>query len=257
MAAVATLLHSRPGLNSLRRSFLRGGPRLLPCRSTAHLEQTISSRFIEAVLLSPADVAVPELRAFRARFPAIPLIAWGAFRPDDGELLASWQREGVALVLVDGVDDGVAGDLVRRASLTALRRELLADAPRVLRLTQPLQHQTWELLLERADHPARTTQLAAALSVSREHLSRQFGAGGAPNLKRVIDLMRVAGAAQLLANPGLDLAAVVRILDFASPSHLERTVRRITGHPARDLGGLGVRGVLGAFTRGKTRSRRG
>ena len=147
-----------------------------------------------------------ELRTFRTRFPAIPLIAWGAFRPDDGELLASWQREGVALVLVDGVDDWVAGDLVRRASLTALRRELLADGPRVLRLTHPLQHQTWELLLDRADHPARTAELAAALSVSREHLSRQFGAGGAPNLKRVIDLIRVAGAAQLLANPGLDLA---------------------------------------------------
>jgi len=257
MAAVATLLHSRSGLTSLRRSFQRGGPRLLPCRSTAQLELTLSNRFIEAVLLSPADVAVAELRAFRALFPAIPLVAWGAFRPDDGELLASWQREGVALVLVDGVDDGVAGDLVRRASLTALRRELLADAPRVLRLTHPLQHQTWELLLERADHPARTAELAAALSVSREHLSRQFGAGGAPNLKRVIDLIRVAGAAQLLANPGLDLAAVVRILNFASPSHLERTVRRITGLPARDLGGLGVRGVLGAFTRGKTRSRRG
>ena len=199
----------------------------------------------------------PDLKPFRSRFPAIPIVAWGAFRPDDGELLGHWEREGVALVLVDGVDDAVAGDLVRRASLTALRRSLLADAPRVLRLTQPLQHRTWELLLERAEHPARTSELAAALAVSREHLSRQFGAGGAPNLKRVIDLIRVAAAAQLLANPGLDVPAVVGILDFASPSHLERTVRRITGLPVRDLAGLGVRGVLAAFTRGKTRSRRG
>jgi len=256
MAVVATLLNSRPGLSSLRRSFLRGGPRLLPCRTRAQLEAALSSRLIDAVLLAPADLPLPDLRAFRARFPAIPVIAWGAFRPDDGELLAHWEREGAALVLVDGVDDAVAGDLVRRASLTAARRALLADAPRVLRLTHPLQHRTWELLLDQTDHPARTSELAAALAVSREHLSRQFGAGGAPNLKRVIDLIRVAAAAQLLANPGLDVAAVVRILDFASPSHLERTVRRITGQSARDLGGLGVRGVLGAFTRGKTRSRR-
>jgi AraC-like DNA-binding protein len=257
MAAVATLLTSRTGLTSLRRSFLRGGPRLLPCRTTAQVEQTLATRFVDAVLLATADVTLAELRSFRGRFPAVPVVAWGAFRPDDGELLASWQREGAALLLVDGVDDPVAGELVRRASLTALRRSLLSDAPRVLRLTHPLQHRTWELLLDRADRPARTIELAAALEVSREHLSRQFGAGGAPNLKRVIDLIRVAAAAQLLANPGLDLAAVVRILDFASPSHLERTVRRITGQSARDLGALGVRGVLGAFTRGKTRSRRG
>jgi AraC-like DNA-binding protein len=256
MAAVATLLHSRPSLTSLRRSLQRVGPRVLPCRTAAQLEQTLVSRLIDAVLLAPAEVSLAELKAFRSRFPAIPVVAWGAFRPDDGELLDHWEREGVALVLVDGVDDAVAGDLVRRASLTALRRGLLADAPRVLRLTQPLQHRTWELLLDRAEHPARTSALAAALDVSREHLSRQFGAGGAPNLKRVIDLIRVAAAAQLLANPGLDVAAVVRILDFASPSHLERTVRRITGQGARDLGRLGVRGVLGAFAGGKTRSRR-
>jgi AraC-like DNA-binding protein len=257
MAAVATLLNSRTGLTSLRRSFQRGGPRLLPCRTTAQLESTLATRFIDAVLLAPADLSLGEFRLFRARFPAVPVVAWGGFRPDDGELLSSWQREGASLFLVDGVDDAVVGDLVRRASLTALRRSLLAEAPRVLRLTHPLQLRTWDLLLDRADHPARTSELAAALGISREHLSRQFGAGGAPNLKRVIDLIRVAAAAQLLANPGLDITAVVRILDFASASHLERTVRRITGQSAHELGGLGVRGVLGAFTRGKTRSRRG
>ena len=62
-----------------------------------------------------------------------------------------------------------------------------------------------------------------AVHGSREHLSRQFAAGGAPNLKRVIDLTRVACAAQLLANPGYTIPIVVRLLHFASSSHLSGT----------------------------------
>jgi AraC-like DNA-binding protein len=91
--------------------------------------------------------------------------------------------------------------------------------------------------------------------VSREHLSRQFGAGGAPNLKRVIDLTRVACAAQLLANPGYSVPIVVRVLHFASSSHLSSTSRRIANVPTRGLGELGPAGVLQAFVKGNTRSR--
>ena len=105
------------------------------------------------------------------------------------------------------------------------------------------------------ERPVRTTTLAKRLQVSREHLSRQFGAGGAPNLKRVIDLTRVACAAQLLANPGYSIPTVVRVLHFASSSHLSSTSRRIADVSTRGLGALGPRGVLQAFVRGNTRSR--
>jgi AraC-like DNA-binding protein len=101
----------------------------------------------------------------------------------------------------------------------------------------------------------RTTTLANRLAVSREHLSRQFGAGGAPNLKRVIDLTRIACAAQLLANPGYSIPTVVRVLHFASSSHLSSTARRIANVPTSGLGTLGPGGVLAAFVRGNTRSR--
>ncbi len=101
----------------------------------------------------------------------------------------------------------------------------------------------------------RTTVLARRLDVSREHLSRQFGAGGAPNLKRVIDLTRIACAAQMLENPGYTISTVVRLLHFASSSHLGSTARRIANVATGGLGGLGPRGVLSAFARGNTRSR--
>ena len=41
--------------------------------------------------------------------------------------------------------------------------------------------------------PVRTTALAKAAGVSREHLSRNFSVPGSPNLKRVIDLLRQQG----------------------------------------------------------------
>jgi transcriptional regulator GlxA family with amidase domain len=145
--------------------------------------------------------------------------------------------------------------MVVRASVTAERRRALAEAPRILRLTEPLQRSAWSVLLGEVERPLRTSELAGRLAVSREHLSRQFGAGGAPNLKRVIDLTRVACAAQLLANPGYSIPTVVRLLHFASSSHLSGTARRIANVPTSGLGPLGPRGVLQAFARGNTRSR--
>jgi transcriptional regulator GlxA family with amidase domain len=158
-------------------------------------------------------------------------------------------------VAVEGVDDPIVGDLVVRASITAERRRALAEAPRMLRLTEPLQRSAWNVLVGEVERPIRTTALAKRLRISREHLSRQFGAGGAPNLKRVIDLTRVACAAQLLGNPGYSVPTVVRVLHFASPSHLANTARRIANVSSSGLGALGARGVLAAFVRGNTRSR--
>ena len=59
----------------------------------------------------------------------------------------------------------------------------------------------------------------------------------------------------LLANPGYSIPTVVRVLHFASASHLSGTARRIANVPTSGLGGLGPRGVLAAFVRGNTRSR--
>jgi AraC-like DNA-binding protein len=131
----------------------------------------------------------------------------------------------------------------------------MADAVRVLRLDEDIQQRAWERLVAEVDKPVRTADLARRLNVSREHLSRQFGAGGAPNLKRVIDLTRIAAASQLLRNPGYSARTVVRLLSFSSPTHLNSTSSRIAGVPATGLARLGPRGVLAHFARGKTRSR--
>ena len=255
MATVVAVLDSRSALQSLRRTLPRGGLTVVRCRGLAALRRMLGGRLVDAVVLSPAGLAPAELAELRASMPGMPVVAYAAFRPDDGDLLLACRKHSVAVVAVEGVDDAVVGDMVARVSLTAERRRALADAPRMLRLTEPLQRAAWDLLLGEVERPIRTTELARRLAVSREHLSRQFGAGGAPNLKRVIDLTRVACAAQLLANPGYPIPTVVTLLHFASSSHLSGTARRIANVPTSGLGGLGPRGVLAAFVRGNTRSR--
>lgn len=227
----------------------------MSCRNTSALHRLLQSRLIDAVVLAPRQGLLSDLVQLRSDLPSLPIVAYAPFRPDDGELLLACRRHAIAAVAVEGVDDPVVGELVLRSSFTAARRRALLDAPRMLRLTEPLQQSAWNVLIGEVERPMRTTALAARLRISREHLSRQFGAGGAPNLKRVIDLTRIACAAQLLGNPGYAVQTVVRVLHFTSPNHLNRTARRIANVPTSGLGALGPRGVLAAFIRGNTRSR--
>jgi AraC-like DNA-binding protein len=252
---VATLLESRAAALALRRSLPKGGPGMISCRTIAGLRRTLESRLIDAIVLAPHGGVMDAVAELRRSFPAIPLVAYAPFRADDGELLVDCERQAVSGFAIEGVDDPIVGDLVVRCSLTTVRRQALRDGPRMLRLAEPLQRRAWDYLVREVEHPVRTLSLARQLDVSREHLSRQFGAGGAPNLKRVIDLTRVACAAQLLQNPGYRIASVVRLLHFASSSHLAGTVRRIASVAPSALGSLGPRGVLVAFARGNTRSR--
>ena len=228
---------------------------MVTCRTPSALRRLLDSRLVDAIVLAPLANLLGELAELRKRLPSIPVVIYAPFRPDDGELLLTCRRHAVSSVAVEGVDDAVVGEMVARHSLAAERRALLADAPRILRLTEPLQRAAWDVLIGEVERPIRTTVLAGRLGVSREHLSRQFGAGGAPNIKRVIDLARIVTAAQLLANPGYTVPSVVRILHFVSPSHLSTTARRIAGVPPSGLGSLGPVGVLAAFARSNTRSR--
>jgi AraC-like DNA-binding protein len=254
MPAIAALLESRAALTALRRSLPKGGPKVITCRSATVLDRLMGKRLVDAVVLAPNPALLPELAALRARLPLVPIVAYGPFRPDDGELLLAC-RQAVSSVAIEGVDDPVVGELVARSTMTAERRRALAEGPRVLRLTETIQRAAWDVLVGEVERPLRTGALASRLRVSREHLSRQFAAGGAPNLKRVIDLTRIACAAQLLANPGYSVPTVVRVLNFASPGHLTNTARRIANTSIAGLGLMGPRGVLAAFVRGNTRSR--
>jgi AraC-like DNA-binding protein len=253
---VVTLLRSAGARGSLRRALPRGRLRVRSCRRSAALERVLATTLADAVVVDPRlPGALEALGRLRAVYPGVPRFAYAPFRPDEAELLAACVRGAGAHPLVEGVEDAVLAELILPRTASAARLALLAGAPRLLRLTDPLQESAWREVMQGVGGKLRTTDIAASLGVSREHLSRQFGAGGAPNLKRVIDLARAVTAADLLANPGYTVRTVARILGFASASHLSGAARRVAGVTARGLTPLGPDGVLGAFLRGRMRSR--
>jgi AraC-like DNA-binding protein len=255
---IAALVVSRSARAALRRAVPRGRARVLLCKGGAQALRALALSLTDAVVADPRLPGACELlETCRARFPGVPRFVYAAFRPDDGELLARCFSRAEASLIVEGVDEAVLPELLLSRTATASRVDVLSAAPRLLRLTEPLQQRAWSEVLRRMGGRLRAAEVARALRISREHLSRQFGAGGAPNLKRVIDLARTATAADLLRNPGYSVRDVARILGFSSPSHLAGAVRRVAGVPPRRLAGLGPGGVLHAFLAGRTRSRAG
>lgn len=251
---VVPVVHADP---AARRAVRRGLPRYVrvrTCRSVPDARSLLSDVLPDAVVVDVAGAALEPALALASDYPRIPVFAFSAFRPDDGVRLDRCRRV-LAGVLVGGVDDAAAGEFVARRTASRARERELGDAPRLLRLTEPIQRRTWAEVLARVDARPTTSDIARAVRRSREHLSREFAAGGAPNLKRVIDLARIACAADLLGNPGYSPRTVAHILGFASGGHFSATARRVAGVSPVDLARLGPRGVLQRFLRGHTRSR--
>lgn len=116
MAAVGALLDRGPALTALRRTLPRASAAhtataAVACRSPAELCRLPARRMLDAVVTSPHRVDPAELASLRSRFPALPVILYAAFRPDDGALLLASRTDGIAAIAVEGVDDPVVGDI--------------------------------------------------------------------------------------------------------------------------------------------------
>ncbi len=254
--AVVPVFHPDPNIRAtLRRGLRHARMRVVSCRTIGRIERVMQENLVNAVVVDVRRGAIDKVFDLIDLYPVVPVFAYSAFRPEDGRLLAACATGGLRGVLVDGIDDAVAGAYVASRSAATQRAALLADAPPRLRLTEPVQLRAWEEVLARVGSPTNAQDIASALGMTREHVSREFGSGGAPNLKRVIDLARTACAAHLLSNPAYTVASVARILGFSSSSHLATCARRVAGVRPRGLAGLGCRGVLNRFLSGRTRSR--
>ena len=188
-------------------------------------------------------------------FPSAPFFGITPLRATDAPAVARSAALEFCDILVDGIDDSVARDLVAPRTFSARFAAALSDPPQSLGLRTEMQLATWKGLLASGGRPVRTAALAREVGVSREHLSRHFSAPGAPNLKRVIDLVRMIGAAELAKNPGLDVRDIARILGFASSSHLAVTAQRVLGTRPASLSRLRTVDLIDRFTQGRTRSR--
>jgi AraC-like DNA-binding protein len=228
---------------------------MVSCRSIERVVEVIRRELVDAVVIDVRKVGVESVVGIVRDHPGIPVFALSLFGPDDGCLIAECVAGGVRGVLVQGVDDSIVGEVLMSHSASRRRREQLAAAPDLLRLSEPLQRKAWNAVLDEVGHAMTTADIAASLGRTREYVSREFAAGGAPNLKRVIDLVRLAWAADLLKDPGYTVGIVSKILRFSSPSHLAGCAKRVAGVAPAQLANLGPAGVLQRFRRGRTRSR--
>jgi AraC-like DNA-binding protein len=188
-------------------------------------------------------------------FPSVPFFALTSLRAAEGPALAQCATLEFADVLVEDVDEDAIRELVLRHAFSTRFSRALEAPPPALGLATALQVDAWRFVVQHAGRPVRTAALADWLGVTREHLSRTFSAGGAPNLKRIIDLVRLIAAAELAKNPGYDVRDVANVLSFASSSHLSSTAQRIAGTRPGSLSRLRTVDLIERFSRGHARSR--
>lgn len=255
MPLIAVVHASATVRAAVRRGFPHRSARVRRCADLHRARRCLAEELVDAVVVDVRAAAPPDVAALAREFPTIPMWAYSAFRPDDGALLAACLGSGLRGVLVEGVDDAVAGELIAHRTASRVRLLALGDAARALRLLEPIQRAAFREVFARVGGRPTTAEIARALDRTREHLSREFAAGGAPNLKRLIDLAHVVCAADLLANPGYNVGTVARILGFGSASHFAAATRRVAGVVPGALARLGPQGTFQRFLRGRTRSR--
>src|SRR5688572_20242855 len=211
-------------------------------RSVSEFANAFRRELVDAALV---DVGAPdgseEGAALALEYPTVAFPGLTAFRPSDGPAVARCAERDFADVIVEGVDTGIARGVLDARGYSGRFASALDRPPHALSLGSALHLAAWRFIVARGGRPIRTSTLASSLGLTREHLSRSFGTGGAPTLKRLIDLVRLLSASELTKNPGYDVADVARVLGFSSSAHLSLTAQRLIGRRASSLAAM--RGV--------------
>jgi AraC-like DNA-binding protein len=241
----------------VRAAFPRRRWKIVSTKTAEELESVFRRVLVDAALidLGSPDDNTWKAAAFSAEFPSAPFFGILPLRPSDTPSVARAAGLGFVDLIVDGIDDNAVRDLVMPHAFSTRFRAALGEPPHSLGLTTQLQRAAWDVIVGHSGRPVTTRDLAKTIGLSREHLSRNFARPGAPNLKRVIDLVRLIAAAELAKNPGHDIRDIARILDFASSSHLAVTAQRIFGTRPASLARLRTTDLIDRFAQGRTRSR--
>lgn len=243
----------------LKRAFPKRRGRLTFVRSRDDLLAALQGSMVDAVVVDLAQPADEHwaAAALAREFPSIPFFALAALRPADLPAIARvCSQLDFADCVSEGVDDGALRELLLPSTFTVRFATALRGAEARLGLTTDVQQRAWRLVIAHGGRVVRTESLAEALSLTREHLSRRFSLNGAPNLKRVIDLVRLLAASELAKNPGYDLPDISRVLGFASASHLSATCYRLLGVKSGSLARLRPTDLMDRFVKqGRFRSR--
>lgn len=237
--------------------FSRRQARVIATRNAEDCLRTFRTSLVDLVLVDAGVAGDPlwEVAGLAREFPSTPFVAIAPLRASDGPTLARCVAHDFVDVIVEGVDDASARETLPAYFFSSRFALALDQPPTRLAFSSDVQRATWRRIVAHTGRAVRTEELAAGLGVTREHLSRRFAAHGAPNLKRVIDLVRLIAAAELAKNPGYDIRDVSNVLGFASSSHLSSTAQRVVGTKPGSLSALRTIDLIERFAHGRGRSR--
>lgn len=238
MPPVAALLDRKAAVASLRRALPRRTFPVYTARSADHLVALLYRHQIDAVVVGAEAIRAGTFDALRRDFGAMPFVLYLPLRSDDADLVRHAQRERVAAMAIESLDEPVLARLIAAAGLAQRRLDALVPLAAAVDLADPIQQMAWPRIIVDAPAGLPTARLARTLNVRRETLSRRFGAGAAPSLKRAIDAVRLIAAAQLLGNAAFSVRDVARLLGFSSASSLQATARRTLGVSAKRVATL-------------------
>ena len=242
---------------TVRALFSRRQARIVGARSADDCLRTFRTSLVDLVLVDAgsASDALWEVVSLAREFPSTPFVAIAPLRGADAPTLARCVAQDFVDVVVESVDDLSARETLPAYFFSSRFALALDQPPPRLAFSTDVQRATWRRIVAHTGRAVRTEELAASLGVTREHLSRRFAANGAPNLKRVIDLVRLIAAAELAKNPGYDIRDVSNVLGFASSSHLSSTAQRVVGTKPGSLSALRTVDLIERFAHGRGRSR--
>lgn len=212
----------------LRRQLSRRHVRLVMTQRVTALEQALRTALVDAVIVDLGSAGMDPLGAvsLALHFPSAAFIVVTPFHSVDAEQIAAAIAAGASAVLADGPDDGLLAPVVSARGFSGRFTAALGDPPAPLALDTPLTIAAWRWMVQHVQQPLRGGDVATALSVTREHLSRSFAHGAAGSLKRIMDLVRLLAAAELAKNPACDEKDVARILGFRTAAQLSHMARR-------------------------------
>jgi AraC-like DNA-binding protein len=235
----------------IRAALVRVHRRGVLARTERDFANVFRTRFVNTALVEvTADDDGHGAAELAREYPSVPFLGLTPFRPVDAPAIARCAELDFADVLADGTDDGVLGYALLTHGFSTRFAAALHSPPEPLALSSPLQLAAWRAIVAHAGQPVGSLEIASALGITREHLSRSFSAGGAPTLKRAMDFVRLLAAGELAKNPGYDLRAVARLTGFGSSGKLSLAVKRLIRAHASALSALRSTDLLERFLRG-------
>jgi len=219
----------------LSRAFPRGRAQIVMVRDAEGIAAALATTLVDAIIvdLLPGSASAVGWRAVEqatnhAPIPAVGLLAPRALEP---ALLDRLHEQGVATILVDGVDDAMIRVLLQPVLLTT-RFIQRADVLLAAHQLGPLAEAVWRTGVSHVGRLTSVSAVAKQLGMSREHLARSLRAVGAPGPKQLLELVRLLVVHSQLAE-GVPVARAAERLGYSSVSHLSLTARSATGQTPR------------------------